>query len=94
MEVEDITAVRVCDPLKVHQASGREGAQEELVPLMGGWRAPLRGGEGREGETGVVIFTRYILTELSTPVSQAAKLSSGPDCDTVSQVQSFSYIED
>ena len=53
MEVEVITAVRVCDPLKVHQASGREGAQEELVPLMGGWRAPLRRrGGGRDPRSG------------------------------------------
>ena len=55
MEVEVITAVRVGDPLKVHQASGREGAQEELVPLlMGGWRAPLRRrGGGRGPRSGV-----------------------------------------
>ena len=55
MEVEVITAVRVGDLLKVHQASGREGAQEELVPLlMEGWRAPLRRrGGGRGPRSGV-----------------------------------------
>ena len=52
--MEVIRAVRVGDPLKVPQASGREGAQEEQVPLMGGWRAPLRRrGGGRGPRSGV-----------------------------------------
>ena len=68
MEVEVITAVRVGDPLKVHQASGREGAQEELVPLMGGWRAPLRrrgGGRGpRSGVEHCLLGTRSRTLEM------------------------------
>ena len=68
MEVEVITAVRVGDPLKVHQASGREGAQEELVPLMGGWRAALRrrgGGRGpRSGGEHCPLGTRSRTLEM------------------------------
>ena len=60
-----------------------------------GWMEDSGGEErrGEEGQTGVVIFARYILTELSTPV-KPGKLSSGPDCDTVRQVQGFGYIEE
>ena len=66
--MEVIRAVRVGDLLEVHQASGREGVQEELVPLMGGWRAALRrrgGGRGpRSGGEHCPLGTRSCTLEM------------------------------